>query len=113
MQCIGFEGIARVFLGDLVQGASTSEVDAKCRAKNQNRGETRFDVHGMEKKPRERFIDNVERGEHQEACFQKSREVLELAVAVGMARVGGLIGKPYRQERDDRGDQVQARMQGF
>ena len=64
-----------------------------------------------EKQPLQRLQDDVQGGEQQQAGFDKRRKILDFAVAVGMIGIGRPVGNAHRQIGDDRGDQVQARMQ--
>src|SRR5215813_11224583 len=67
----------------------------------------------MKEQAIEGFVNDVESGDKKQRGFDKGREIFELPVAIGMALVGGLIGHANRKERDDRGDQIETRVQCF
>ena len=48
-----------------------------------------------------------------QARLQERRETLHFAVAVGVVGVGRTVGHAHRQKGNDRGDEIQAGMQGL
>ena len=64
------------------------------------------------REPRDREPGDADRDEHEEAGLRERREVLRLAVAVEVARVGGLRRDADREEREQRGDEVGAGVRG-
>jgi len=61
----------------------------------------------------EGFVDDVDGGENEQAGFDEGGEIFELAVAVGMAFVRGLVGDADGKKRDDGSDKVEAGMERF
>ena len=58
-------------------------------------------------------VDDPDRRDEDEDGLYGARDVLELAVAVGMALVGGLARLPHGEERDQGGHQVDGGVDGF
>src|SRR6516164_8535048 len=113
MQGIGFEGFARVTFGDPPEGAGAREVNGQRAEKNEDGEQTGFDVNGVKEQAVEGLDDDVNRGEDEKTGFDKGGKVFELAVAVGMALVGGPVRDAHREKGDDCRDKVEAGVQGF
>jgi hypothetical protein len=111
MQCVGFEGFARVALGDDIERAGPGHINREGHEQDQDGSDARLNMDGMEKKAMEGFVDDVNRREDEQAGFDKCGEILKLAVAVGVALVSRPVGDADREKRDDGGDQVEARVQ--
>ncbi len=69
-----------------------------------------IDVVGAPEEPY-RLRDHGEAHEHEHGALAKGREVFGLAVAVGMASVGGPRGDAHAEEGQQRSDQVAGRVQ--
>ena len=63
--------------------------------------------------PADRLVDDPHGGRENEDRLDGARDVLELAVTVGMALVRGFTCFAYAKQGDERGDQVDSRMDGF
>src|SRR5215472_1497098 len=113
MECIGFKSFAVVAPGDFVEGSGAREINGKRGEKNQESKEVRLDVHRVEKQPLKGFKDDVNGGEDKQAGFDEGGEIFKFAVAVGVALVGGLVRNTHGKKGDDRGDQVETRMEGL
>jgi len=111
MERVGFQRVARIFSGHLLQRARPSHVDAQRHKQHENCGDARLDMHAVEEKPVKRFINNVESGDEEKCRFNECGEIFELAVAVGMAFVGRLIRDTHGKECNDGREQVQAGVQ--
>src|SRR5581483_5117275 len=61
----------------------------------------------------DRLEGDHRRPDKDQDSFDRRGEVLDFLVAVTMGLVGGFAGLPDRGERDDRSDQVDARMHGL
>ena len=83
------------------------------RARISNRREAWANLHAVEEQALKRFPDDVERGEEQQTGLDKRGKAFHLVVAVRVLCVGGLFRDANRKVRDDRGDQVQNRVQRF
>ena len=70
-------------------------------------------MHGAEKQPVERLVNDVQGRQRQQTGLDKCGEILEFPVTIGMALVGGLIGDANREEGNDGGKQVEPGVQRF
>ena len=113
MQGVGFEGFARVALGDDIQRAGAGHVNGEGEEKNQDGGDAWLNMDGAKEKAIESFVNDVNGGEDEQTRFNECRKIFELAVAVGVALVGWLIGDAHGEKRDDCSDQVEAGVQSF
>ena len=113
MECVRFERFADVLLCHFVESAGTGQVNGQSDAEDQNGGETGLNVDRMEEQAVKGLIDDVEGGDDEKSGFKEGGEIFEFAVAVGVARIRGLIGDADRKEGDDRGNEIQAGMEGF
>ncbi len=113
MQRVGFERLAGIFFRHALQRARAEEVHSHAHGQNQNRREAGANVHTVEEQPLECFPDDVERGEEEQAGLDERGKALHFFVAVEMFGVRGLFRDANRKVGDDRGDQVQNRMQRF
>lgn len=113
MQGVCFESFADVLLSDFLEGASAVDVDQERDTKDQDGGEARLDVDGMEEEAGESLEDDVESGHDEQARLDKGGEVLEFAVPIGVTRVGRLVSDADGKKSDDGGNKVEAGMQGF
>ncbi len=95
MQRIGFEGFAFEFFCGVSQGAGASDIDGESDEEDQDGGDAGLNVDVMEEEAVKGFVDDVERGHHEQGGFDEGGKIFKLAVAVGMAFVGGLIGNAY------------------
>ena len=82
----------------ITRNAQTVGLDVDCLVKEQ---------------PCDRLVDDPDAGDQQEHGLEQRREVLELAVAVGVFAIGGPAGDPHRPERDGRRHQVEPGMGGL
>ncbi len=67
----------------------------------------------MKKEALEGFINDVDGSEDQEAGLDEGGEIFEFAVAVRMALVGGPVGNADGEKGDDRGNKIEAGMEGL
>ncbi len=91
MEGIRFEGFTGVFAGDDGQGASAGQINGEGSEKNDEGDEAGLDMDGVEKEAGEGFVDDVNGGEDEEAGFDEGGEILEFAVAIGVALISGLV----------------------
>jgi len=61
----------------------------------------------------QRPVGDEEAGEDENRRFGESREMLRPAVTVGVARVGWATGDPHREEGEEGGDEIGARVDGL
>src|SRR5580693_4325060 len=113
MESVGFEGVARIFARDVRERARSCDIDGQGHEQHENGGDAGLDVHAVEEEAVKRFINDIESGQEQQRGFYESGEIFKLAVAVGMAFVRRFIRNAYGEKSDDRGEQVQAGVQGF
>ncbi len=59
------------------------------------------------------FVNDVNGSEDKQPGFDERGEIFKLAVAVRVALVRRPVGDTHREKRDDRGDEVEAGMQGL
>ncbi len=67
----------------------------------------------MKEQPVESFPDDVERGQQQQACLDECGKAFDFPVAVEMLRVRRLVRDSHGKIGDDRGHQIEDRMQRF
>ena len=67
----------------------------------------------MDKKAPDGLVDDPGAGGEQEDGLDEGREILDLAVAVGVFVVGRLVGEMDGQERDDGRDEVEGGVGGL
>jgi len=65
------------------------------------------------KQPLHSFPDDVGGGENEQARLQERREILDLAMTVGVVGIGRAVGNSNREIGNNRGDEIQRRMQGL
>ena len=70
-------------------------------------------MHLFEQQTNKCFHDNVNRGGQQQTGLHKRGETFNLAVSVGVARIGGQVGNPHGKPGEYRRDQIQPGMQCF
>ncbi len=113
MQCVGFESLAFVLGGDAAESAGTPPIDGH---RDEHHGECPdgwFDLNAAEEQTHDRFVDDPDAGQQKQAGFDEGGEVLDLAVAILMVGVGGLVGDSDREICEQGGDQIQSRVRGF
>ena len=115
MQGVGLQRLAIVFDGGFFQRTGAGDIDhdrdADHREMPKRSDSTSTAV--VEKEPVARFVDDPHAGDQQQQRLEQRREILELAVAVGMLAVGGQARHPHGPKRHGGGDQVQGGMRRF
>ena len=113
MQCVGFQRLARIFFRHPVQRARPNQVNSHAERENHDRRQAWPNLHRVKKQALESFPDNVNRRKQQQPGFDERGKALHFPVAVQMLRVRRLVRHANREIGDDRGDEVQNRMQRF
>ena len=67
----------------------------------------------MKEQSLDRFIDDHQAGEQEQSRLDEGGEVFDLFMAVLVIGIGGFVGKPDRNPRDDGRDQNESGMRGF
>ena len=98
MERVGFQRFARVFSRNMLERARACDVDRQGHQQHQDRGDARLDMHAAKEEPVKCFINDVERGEEQQAGLDERGEVFEFAVTVGMAFIRRLVRRRARRE---------------
>ena len=62
----------------------------------------RLDLNVLKEQPLDRLVHDPNAGQQQQAGFDEGGEILNFAVAVLVVRIGGLVGNPHREKRDQR-----------
>ena len=75
---------------------------------DEERGHARLNFHAVKKQPRDRFIDDPDAGQQQQAGFDEGGKILKLAVTVLVIGIGGFVGNPHGKKRHQGGDQIQS-----
>jgi len=113
MEGVGFEGVAGIFGGDAAEGTGAKEINAHGEAEDEDGRQTGTDMNGVEEEALEGFPNDVESGDEEETGLNKGGEIFDLAVAIKMLGIGGLIGNANGKIGDDGGDAIEDGMQGF
>jgi hypothetical protein len=113
VQRVSLEGFASIFLCDVSQPAGARQINGQSDEENDDRRDAGLNMYGVEEEAVEAFVDDEKRGEKKEAGFDKRGKILEFAVAVGMALIGGGISDANREKGDYCGDEVETGMKGF
>ena len=92
MQGVRLERLAGVLFGHFVECPGACQVDAQSHEKDKDGRQAGLDMNGMKEQAGKGLVNNVQRGEEQEAGFNESGKILKFSVAVWMARISGLIG---------------------
>ena len=111
MQCVGLQRLARILPRGMAKRARARQVNGQRHEEHYNGRYARSDVHAAEKQPVKRFVNDVQRGQRQEARLHKRRKVFKLSVPVGMGLVRRPIGHTDGEKGDNRGNQIQAGVQ--
>ena len=113
MQGVGFESLAIVFGGDAAESAGAPPVDGH---RDQHHGESpdrRLDFNVAEEQAHDRFVDHPDAGQQKQAGFDEGGEVLDLAVAILVVGVGGLVGDSHGEIGEQGRDQIERGVCGF
>src|SRR5579863_5803886 len=113
MQRVCLKRFAGIFFRDAGQRARTNKINSHRESKNHDGGEAGPKIARMEQQSLKYLPDDVERGEKQEARFDERGKALDLAVAVEMLGVRGLVGSHHGKRRDHRSNEVQSGVQGL
>ena len=113
MQRVGFQCFAGILPRDAGDAAGARPVDAD-HQRQQAHGEVAGVQYRLaEQEAPHRLPNNVERREKEQRRFDERGETLEFRVAVGVVRVGGLVGNAHGKIGDNCGDEVETGVQGF
>jgi hypothetical protein len=113
VECIGFQRLAIVFGGDAAQGAGAPVVHRHGDQHNDKGPDRRLDINAAEKQAHNRFVDDPDAGQQQQAGFDEGRKVFHFAVAVLMVGIGGLVGDSDGQIGQRGGDEIQRGVRGL
>ena len=89
--------------------AETTEVGDHREAHHRDADPERFDL-GADDEPVGRLVDDDPGADEDQHPLDRRRQALDLLVAVGVLGVGRLVGFADRDEGDDRGDEVDQRV---
>ena len=113
VQRVGLQSLAVVLLGDTAQAARAPEIDDHGKAHHGESPNRRLDLDPVEEEPFDRFVDDPDAGEQQQAGFKEGGEALDLAVSVLMFGISRLVGNADREIGNCGGDQIEAGMRGL
>lgn len=108
---VGLERLAGVLVRHAAQRARAAVVENDRHGHHEHGPYVRLNLHGMEEEALDRLIDDPYAGGKEQAGFDEGGDVLDLAVAVLVLRVGGQVTDAHREEGDDRGHQIERRVQ--
>ena len=92
VQCVGFERLALVLGGDAAESAGAPPVHGHGNQHYNESPDGGFDFNPAEKQSHGRFVDDPGASHQQQAGLYESGEIFDLAMAVLVVSVGGLIG---------------------
>ena len=107
MERVGLEGLTVILPGGPIEHPGTGDVHGDGDGHDQESPEAGVDLPGMDQEAPDGLINDPGAGDEQEDGLDEGREVLDLAVAVGVFVVGRLVGEMDGEERDDGRDEVE------
>jgi len=113
VQRIGLESLAVVLFGCARERARPAEIDDDRENDDNKRPDAHLNVHIDEEEALDRFINDPDAGEEQQEGLEQSGEVFDLAVAIGVLKVGGAAGEAHGEQGDHRRDQIEGGMGGL
>src|SRR5581483_2343060 len=113
MKGICLQSLAVVFGCNSSQSARTPEVDCHREEQCEKCRKAGLDLYMVEEKTLECLKDDYDTGDKQQASFNKSRKILDLAVPVLVVGIGRFVGHTDGKQRHGCRDQVQGRMRRF
>ena len=112
MQGICLQGLAVVLSCHPQKSAGAGVVDDNRQDDDQERPQVGVDMNGGAKEQTfHRLPDDPDTSAQEQHGLEERRQVLYLAVAVGMLGVCGSARNPHRPQRDHRRGQIQTRVQ--
>ena len=113
MQRVGFESLAFILGGDAAERAGTPPVDGHGNEHHGEGPDRGLDFDVAEEQAHDRFVDHPGAGQQKQAGFNEGGEVFDLAVAVLVVGVGGLVGDSDGEIGEQRRDQIEGGVRGF
>src|SRR5579862_1604253 len=92
MECVGFERLTVVFGRNAAEHPGAPPVESHREHHHCEGSDGRLDVDPPKKEAQRRFVNDPSAGQQQEPGFDECRKVFDLAVAVLMVGICGLIG---------------------
>ena len=113
MQRVCFQRLAYVLPSDACERSGPQQINSQRDAQDADREQAGPNRDLAKKQPLHSFPDDVGGGENEQARLQERREILDLAMTVGVVGIGRAVGNSNREIGNNRGDEIQRRMQGL
>jgi len=113
MQRVGFERLTVVLGSDAAESAGAPPIDSHRDEHHGECPEGWFDFHVAEEQTHDCLVDDPDAGQQKQPGFHEGGEVLDLAVAVLVVGVGGLVGDSNGEVGEQGGDQIERGVRGL
>ncbi len=114
MQCIRLQGLAGILVGHAFERARAPIIEHDGEAHDEHGPDARLNVkNGVKEQAADGLPDDPDTGCQEQAGLDEGGDVLYLAVAVLMYRIGGQIADPDGKQGDDGGHQIERGVQGL